>query len=133
MANDDNEVWHLPEPLRITNPKVAEQAAQMRKDLEPRAISPFARLSPREFAKQRARGRIQHLTRSLQVVERQLRHSRGREEHHNLQEAKKALRARLAENLAVIGNYALAAELAPDPAKQQEYAKEIRRELLDFL
>lgn len=126
MAHDDNAKWELPAPLRITNPLVKLQADEMRKQLEPRAVSPFARLSPTEFARLRARGRIQHLTQSLQTVEQQLQASRGVEEHRNLNEAKRALQARLAENLAVIGNFALAAEIAPDKAHRDEYAAKAR-------
>lgn len=134
MANEDSEKWHLPEALDINkNPLVKLQAEQMRQELSKRAVSPFARLSPEEFAKNRALGRIEHLTKALQQVEQKLRQSRGREEHRQLNEAKVALKTRLAENLAVIENYALAAELHPDPAHQQEYAKKIRRQVLDFV
>lgn len=128
--SDDNTKWHLPEALDINkNPAVMFQALQMRKDLEPRAISPFARLSPTEFAQIRARGRIQHLSQSLQQVEGQLRDSRGREEHHNLNAAKRALQTRLAENLAVLENWALAAEIHPDEAHRLEYAKKVVKQV----
>lgn len=133
MPNDDNEKWELPPNLRMDNPVVAAQAEQMRSELSKRAVSPFARLSPTEFAKIRAHSRIEHLTRSLRLVEKQLQESKGREEHHNLHEAQNALRARLAENLAIIGNYGLAAEIEPDPAKQLEYAQKIRRELFEHM
>lgn len=127
MANDDTQQWHLPKPLQISNPKVAEAAAQMRKDLEPLAVSPFARLSPQEFARLRAQARIRHLTGALQQVDREIKTNRGVDSGRQLQEARVALRGRLAENLAIIGNYALAAELEPDLAKQQEYAKQVQR------
>lgn len=134
MASNDSERWHLPEPLGITkNPMVKIQADQMRHELEKRAVSPFARLSPEEFAKVRARSRIQHLYRSLRLVEEQLRQSRGRVEHLNLNAARDALKTRLAENLAVVGNYALAAELHPDEAHRLEYVKQIRNDFRDFL
>ena len=126
MANDDNQKWELPPNLRIDNPAVKVQADQMRRDLEKRAISPFARLSPTEFAKVRAYARIQHLTRALQEVERRIQTERGKETSRQLHEAKTALQARLAENLAVVGNYALAAELAPDKAHRDEFAAKAR-------
>lgn len=126
MANDDTEQWHLPKPLQITNPKVAEQAAEMRADLEPRVVSPFARLSPQEFARIRARGRIDHLTTALRQVDQEIKANRGRVYALKLREARNALAARLAENLAIIGNYALAAELAPDKRYRDEYAAKAR-------
>lgn len=127
MANDDNQKWHLPEALDINkNPAVRVQAARMAKDLEPRAVSPFARLSPQAFARVRARARIRHLTEALQQVDRELKTNRGVDYGRQLQEARVALRGRLAENLAIVGNYALAAELEPDLAKQQEYAKQVQ-------
>lgn len=130
MANEDSEKWFLPAALDINkNPAVMLQAIQMRKDLEPRAVSPFARLSPTEFAKVRARSRIQHLTRALQQVEEQLRGSRGVVEHHNLNAAKRALQTRLAENLAVLENWALAAEIHPDEAHRREYAKKVVKQV----
>lgn len=127
MANDDTQQWHLPKPLQISNPKVAAAAAEMRKDLEPRAVSPFARLSPQQFARIRAQARIRHLTEAMQQVDREIKTNRGVDYGHQLQEARIALRSRLAENLAIAGNYALAAELEPDLAKQQEYAKQVQR------
>lgn len=126
MANDDQEVWHLPAPLRVSNPKIAEQAAEMRKDLEPRVVSPFARLSPQEFARIRARGRIGHLTTALRQVDQEIKDNRGRDHARKLHEARKALAARLSENLAIVGNYALAAELAPDKRYRDEYAAKAR-------
>jgi hypothetical protein len=98
----------------------------MRRDLEKRAISPFARLSPTEFARIRAKARIQHLGRSLRLVDQQLQSERGRDTVHKLMEARKALADRLAENLAVVGDFALAAELAQDKAHRDEYAAKAR-------
>jgi broad specificity phosphatase PhoE len=130
MANDDNEKWSLPAVLDINkNPAVREQAAELRKQLEPRAVSPFARLSPQEFARIRARNRIPHLTSALQQVEQEIKVNRGVVYGRQLQEARDALRARLAENLAILQNFALAAEIHPDPRYRQEYAKQFRKEV----
>lgn len=126
MANDDTEQWHLPKPLQISNPKVAEAAAQMRKDLEPRTVSPFARLSPIEFGKIRARARIDHLFSALRQVDEEIKVNRGRDRSHQLHEARTALRSRLAENLAIVGNFALAAEITPDKRYADEYATKAR-------
>lgn len=131
MANDDTEQWHLPEALDINkNPVAKLLASQMRADLEPRAVSPFARLSPQEFALVRARARIPHLAQALQQVDQEIRQNRGVVYGRRLQEARNALSARLAENLAIVGNYALAAELHPDPRYRQEYAKQLQYEIL---
>lgn len=127
MPNDDNEKWELPAPLRISNPLIKLRADEMRKQLEPRAVSPFARLSPTEFAKVRARDRIKHLTASLQKVDRELRTTKGRDSSRELHEARNALAARLAENLAVLGNFALAAEIHPEVAHRREYAQQVRK------
>lgn len=129
MANDDNEQWHLPEPLRITNPQVALAAAQMQKDLSKRVVSPFARLSPEQFARSRAQGRIEHLSRALQQVDRELRTRFDPRNRSRLKEARQALAIRLAENFAVIGRYDLAVELDPRPEYQREYAKHLQQEL----
>lgn len=130
MANDDNTKWFLPEALDINkSPLVKLQADQMHKDLEKRVVSPFARLSPAEFAKVRARARIEHLVQSLQQVEAEIKVNKGRVYAKRLYEARDALRTRLAENLAVVGNFALAAEVHPDPAHREEYAKKLRKQV----
>lgn len=130
MANSDSERWYLPEALDIKkSPLVKAQAEQMRRDLEKRAVSPFARLSPQEFAKVRARARIEHLVLALNQVDQEIRTNRGREQGQRLQEARSALAARLAENFAVLGNLALAAEIHPDAAHRAEYAKQFRKEV----
>lgn len=129
MANDDNQKWEMPAALRLDNPLVQEQSIELRKQLEARAVSPFARRSPQEFALIRARARIPHLTRALQQVDQEIKENRGVVYGRKLQEARDALAARLAENLAIVGNYALAAELHPDPRYRQEYAKQVRHEV----
>lgn len=130
MANDDNQKWHLPAPLDINkNPAVKLAAAQLRKELEPRAVSPFARLSPTEFAKVRARGRIQHLSHALQQVDAELRTHLDPNLRTKLKEARKALAIRLSENLVILGRFDLAAELDPRPEHQAEYAKHLREQL----
>lgn len=129
MANDDNEQWFLPEPLRMSNPKVALASAQMRTDLEKRAVSPFARLSPQEFARIRARGRIEHLARALELVDEGLKTHLDPATRVNLKNARRALSIRLAENLAVIDRYDLACELDPRPEYREQYAKHLREQL----
>lgn len=133
MASDDNEKWELPPELRIDNPAVKVQSDQMRRDLEKRAVSPFARLSPKEFARIRAQARIEHLTSALREIEQRLSVERGRVAHHNLRAARTALRTRLAENLAVLEQWALAADIHPDEAHRQEYLKKINREVFNHL
>jgi len=125
MANDDKEQWHLPAALRITNPKVAEEAAQMRLELARRINSPFARLTPEEFALARATARIEHLEQALLMVQAEERNTRGKESRRQLAEARAGLLARIAENLAVLGQYDLAAAVHPDPGHQAEYRKQI--------
>lgn len=129
MANDDNQKWELPPNLRIDNPAVRLQAAQMRKDLEPRAVSPFARLSPQEFARIRARGRIDHLTRALNQVDAELKEHFDPNRRTSLKEARNSLAIRLAENLAIIERYDLAHEIDPRPEYREVYAKHLREQL----
>lgn len=131
MANDDQEVWHLPKPLQISNPKVAAAAAEMAKDLSARAVSPFARLSPQEFARVRASARIPHLAQALQQVDQEIKQNRGVVYGRKLQEARRALMGRLAESLATAGDYSLAAEVAPDLEKAREYAAVFQAMVLD--
>lgn len=129
MANDDNEQWHLPEPLRMSNPKVALASAQMRTELEKRAVSPFARLSPQEFARIRARGRIEHLSQALQQVYVELQTHLDPRLRIQLKEARNALAIRLAENLAVVERFDLACEVDPRPEYREQYAKHLREQL----
>lgn len=131
MANEDNEKWELPEPLRITNEQVAAQALEMAKELKPKAVSPFARLSPQEFERIRATARVSHIADDLHRVEDKLKTSRGKDSVQKLREARHALAKRLAENLATIGRYDLAAGIAPDPEQQKEYAEVVRALVLD--
>ena len=126
MANDDNEQWQLPESLRLTNPKTVAAAAELRKQLEPKAISPFAHFSPEVFAQNRALARINHLTRALQQVRTELRTARGRYSVQKLHEAEVSLSIRLAENYAVLGHYATAAQLDPRPEYKAEYQSKIK-------
>lgn len=131
MANEDNEKWELPEPLRITNEQVAAQALEMVKELKPKAVSPFARLSPQEFERIRATARVSHIADDLHRVEGELRTSRGKDSVQKLREARHALAKRLAENLAITGRYDLAAQVTPDPEQQKEYAGVVRALVLD--
>ncbi len=131
MNEDPNAKWELPPNLRITSPKVQEEVIQLRKQLEPRAVSPFARLSPQEFERNRATARIHHIADDLHRVEEALKTNRGADSHKKLKEARYALAARLAENLSIVGRYDLAAEIAPDPAQQKEYAAVVQALVLD--
>lgn len=127
MANEDNVQWHLPEALRITNPKVAQQARDLAKDLKPKAISPFQHLSPQDFLKNRAAGRIPHLMDDLNRVEEALKYERGRDSVHKLREAYVAIRQKLAESFAILGRYDLACEMTLHPEYKAEYAKNIEK------
>ena len=129
MANDDNTKWELPEPLRMTNPLVRLQSAQMRTELEKRAVSPFARLSPQEFARIRARGRIEHLARALELVDEGLKTHLDPATRVKLKSARHALSIRLAENLAIVERYDLATEIDPRPEYREQYAKHLREQL----
>lgn len=123
--NEDNEKWQLPPQLRITDPKVAEEAAKMQEQLEQRIASPFARLSPEEFAVARAHQRIKFLSHSLEMIGQSLAQTRGRNETAQLKEAQGAIATRLAEALATTGQLSLAAQIHPDKAHREEYQKQI--------
>lgn len=130
MANDDSEKWFLPDALDINkNPAVRLQSAQMRTELEKRAVSPFARLSPEEFARIRARGRIEHLSQALQQVHVELQTHLDPHLRIQLKEARNALAIRLAENLAILERYDLATEIDPRPEYREQYAKHLREQL----
>lgn len=126
MPNDDEVQWFLPAALQISNPKVAAEAAELRKRLAPTAVSPFAHLSPIQFAQNRAKSRVQHLGRSLEAVTMQMRSGIGRHELKELQKAHEALRIRLAENLAILGEWQYAASVEPREEYRKEYLKHVR-------
>lgn len=128
MANDDREQWFLPEALRISNPRVAEAAAELQRQLKGKIQSPFGRVSPREFAKNRAAARIQHLSQSLAAVEQQMRQRLGPYETKQLERAHNALSIRLAENLAVAGRPDLAYEVEP----RKQYKKQYETDAVNF-
>lgn len=132
MNEDQNQQWHLPANLDVTkSEKAALLSAELRKQLAPRAVSPFARQSPQEFERTRARDRISHIYDDLRRVEAELKTSRGRNAVRELNEARIALAHRLAENLATIGGYTLAAQVEPDPEQKKEYADIVSALVLD--
>lgn len=126
---ESEEKWELPDNLKISNPDVARIAAQMRRELQARAISPFARLSPKESNRLRARGRIEHLTNALQQVDAELKVHLDPRRRLALKEARTSIAIRLAENLAIVERYDLACEVDPRPEYREQYAKHLREQL----
>jgi hypothetical protein len=77
----------------------------------------------------RATARIPHLLDDLNRVDAELAFSRGKDSVRKLREAREALSIRLAENLAIVGRYDLAAEIEPRSEHQKDYAKKARLNL----
>jgi hypothetical protein len=123
MPNEDNEQWHLPAALRIDNPKVVAESIELQKRLKPKVISPFARLSPTEFARERAKVRVQHLWEAVKATTMQQNQHASHRDLRELRNAQRALYIRLAENYAILGEFKVAAEYDPRPEYQREYAK----------
>lgn len=132
MNEQQEEKWYLPEALDVTKSESAlSRSIELRKQLAPRAISPFARLSSQEFERVRAADRITHIADDLHRVDEELKTERGRDSVEKLKEARIALAHRLAENLAIVGRYDLASELEPDPEQRKEYAAILSALVLD--
>jgi hypothetical protein len=89
------------------------------------AALPFGGMSPQEVERARSWTIIESLRGALEELEKLVGEAlvSGRDDLQELQTSRTALRHQLAERLAIVGRYDLAAEIEPDPVYQDEYVK----------
>lgn len=125
MPNEDKDQWHLPEPLRITNPKVAEASAEFQKQMAQSNPSPLAHVAPKELELQRAARMAEHLEQDYRRIIEQTYRAKAAG-LPSLSEARNAIAARLAEAYATLGRYPEALLIDPRPEHRIQYRQVLR-------
>lgn len=116
--------WELPERYRLTPELLAKSDAEQAR-LAAMSALPYGGMSPQDAERARSWTIIDSLRNTLSELERMIGEAvvTGREDLEELKESRQALRHRMAERLAIVGRYDLAAEIEPDPAYFDEYVR----------